>query len=212
MAISAVAGFWALSLLLALTPGADWAYAIAAGLRYRTALPAVGGLLAGHAVATVVVAAGVAALVAGSPPVMAALTAAGAAYLLWLGAGALLHPPAPRADGEAIPESRLRQAAKGLGVSGLNPKLFLLFLALLPQFTDPDAAWPVAVQIAVLGSAHVANCAVVYVGVGTAARRVLRARPAAARVVTRFSGAAMVVIGASLLVERLVAVAGTTPL
>ena len=95
------------------------------------------------------------------------------------------------------------QAAKGLGISGLNPKVFLLFLALLPQFTDPDADWPLAVQIAVLGLVHVASCAVVYPGVGTGARVVLRARPAAARVVTRFSGTAMVVIGVLLLVEQL---------
>jgi threonine/homoserine/homoserine lactone efflux protein len=50
----------------------------------------------------------------------------------------------------------------------------------------------------------VASCAVVYTGVGTAARLVLRARPAAARAVSRFSGAAMVVIGTLLLVEQLV--------
>jgi threonine/homoserine/homoserine lactone efflux protein len=93
---------------------------------------------------------------------------------------------------------------KGLGISGLNPKVFLLFLALLPQFTEPNAAWPIAVQIAVLGLVHVASCAVVYTGVGTGARRVLRARPAAARAVSRFSGAAMVVIGVVLLAEPLV--------
>ena len=33
MAVGAVAAFWAVSFLLVLTPGADWAYAIAAGLR-----------------------------------------------------------------------------------------------------------------------------------------------------------------------------------
>ena len=93
---------------------------------------------------------------------------------------------------------------KGAGISGLNPKVFLLFLALLPQFTDPAAPWPLGLQIAVLGLVHVASCAVVYTGVGAGARRVLRARPAAARAVTRFSGAAMVLIGGLLLVERLV--------
>ncbi|MFB7456956.1 hypothetical protein [Streptomyces sp. NPDC056188] len=60
-------------------------------------------------------------------------------------------------------------------------------------------------QIAVLGLVHTANCAVVYTGVGTAARRVLRTRPAVASAVTRFSGAAMIVIGVLLLVERLLA-------
>ena len=46
-----------MSFLLVLVPGADWAYAIAAGLRDRSVLPAVAGLLAGYAVLTTVVAA-----------------------------------------------------------------------------------------------------------------------------------------------------------
>jgi threonine/homoserine/homoserine lactone efflux protein len=204
MASGAVVAFWAVSLLLVLTPGADWAYAIAAGLRHRTALPAVGGLLTGHLAATAVVAAGVAALVTRSPLVMTALTAAGAGYLVWLGAGTLVRPETPLTDADEAPGSWVRQAARGAGTSGLNPKVFLLFLALLPQFTAPDAEWPLAVQIVALGLVHVANCAVVYTGVGTGARLVLRARPAAARAVTRFSGAAMVAMGVWLVAGQLV--------
>ena len=45
-----------MSFLLVIAPGADWAYAIAAGLRYGRVLPTVGGLLAGHLLATAVVA------------------------------------------------------------------------------------------------------------------------------------------------------------
>ena len=52
---------------------------------------------------------------------------------------------------------------------------------------------------------HVANCAVVYLAVGAGARTVLRARPAAARWVTRLSGAAMVIIGLALIGERILA-------
>ncbi|MEU4233609.1 LysE family translocator [Nonomuraea sp. NPDC026600] len=204
MPVGTIAAFWAVSLMFVVTPGADWAYAITAGLRHRTVLPAVGGLLAGHLAATVLVAAGVAALVARSPLVMTALTVAGAAYLVWLGIGMLARPSVPQAGTEQAATSWARQVLKGAGISGLNPKVFLLFLALLPQFTDPDASWPLAVQIVALGLVHVASCAVVYTGVGAGARRVLRARPAAARTVSRFSGAAMVVIGVLLLVEQLV--------
>ena len=204
MAGGMVAAFWAVSLLFVITPGADWAYAIAAGLRHRVVLPAVGGLLVGHLAATAVVAAGVGALLARSPVVLTVLTAAGATYLVWLGIGMLAHSAAPQVHTREPADSWLRQAAKGAGISGLNPKVFLLFLALLPQFTDPDAAWPIAAQILVLGLVHVANCAVVYTGVGTCARRVLRARPMAARAVTRFSGTAMIVIGVVLLVEQLI--------
>ena len=205
MAIGTVTAFWAVSLLFVITPGADWAYAITAGLRHRTVLPAVAGLLAGHLLATAVVATGVATLIAGSPPLLTVLTSMGAAYLVWLGAGMLRRPPGVRPDAEPEPSSWVRQAAKGLGTSGLNPKVLLLFLALLPQFVRPDARWPVATQIMALGLVHVASCAVVYTGVGAGARRVLRARPAVARMVTRVSGAAMVVIGVLLLVEQSVA-------
>ncbi|HTF41736.1 MAG TPA: LysE family transporter [Propionibacteriaceae bacterium] len=204
MAGGTVAAFWAVSFLFVVTPGADWAYAIAAGLRHRVVLPAVGGLLAGHLAATAVVAAGVGALLARAPLLLSVLTALGAVYLVWLGIGMLARPALPQAGVDETPRSWLRQAAKGAGISGLNPKVFLLFLALLPQFTDPNAAWPLALQIVVLGLVHVTSCAVVYTGAGTGARRVLRARPAAALAVTRCSGAAMIVIGAVLVGEKLI--------
>ena len=204
MAGSTVAAFWAVSFLFVVTPGADWAYAIAAGLRHRVVLPAVGGLLVGHLAATVVVAAGVGALLARAPLLLSVLTAVGAVYLVWLGIGMLARPALPQAGVDETPRSWLREAAKGAGISGLNPKVFLLFLALLPQFTDPNAAWPLTLQIVVLGLVHVTSCAVVYTGVGTGARRVLRARPAAALAVTRCSGAAMIVIRVMLLGEKLI--------
>jgi threonine/homoserine/homoserine lactone efflux protein len=203
MAVGTVAAFWMVSLLFVVTPGADWAYAIAAGLWHRTVLPAVGGLLAGHLAATAVVAAGVAGMVSRFPLVLTALTAVGAAYLVWLGIGTLSRPSVPQAGANQVPGSWVQQAMKGAGTSG--PKVLLLFLALLPQFTDPRADWPLTVQIALLGLVHTASCAVVYTGVGTTARVVLRARPTAARAVTRFSGAAMVGIGVVLLAERLIA-------
>jgi threonine/homoserine/homoserine lactone efflux protein len=203
MAIGTVSAFWAVSFLLVLVPGADWAYAIAAGLRDESVLPAVAGLLAGYGALTAVVAAGVAVLIARSPLVLAVLTTLGAVYLLWLGIATLTAPSAPLAAADQGSQPRARRAAKGAGVSGLNPKALLLFLALLPQFITRGAAWPLAAQIALLGLVHIANCGVVYTGVGTAARRVLRTRPAAARAVTRFAGAAMIVVAALLLAERL---------
>jgi len=202
--ISTVAAFWAVSLLFVITPGADWAYAITAGIRHRTVFPAVAGLVAGHLAATVVVAAGVAALVAGTPIVLTALTAVGAVYLVWLGIGTFARPSTPQPAGESAVDSWVRQAFQGFAVSGLNPKVLLLFLALLPQFTDSTAGWPVAAQILALGSVHVASCAVAYTAVGVGARVVLRARPAAARIVSRFSGVAMVGIGTFLIVEQVV--------
>lgn len=203
MALGSVAAFWAVSLLFVLTPGADWAYAITAGIRHRRVFPAVTGLLMGHIVATVIVAAGVGVLVSKFPVLLLILTVVGAAYLVWLGIGMFRNPSIPQEGEILIQGSNIRQAVKGLGISGLNPKVFLLFLALLPQFTDPSAPWPIGGQIVVLGLVHVASCTVVYTVVALSARRVLSARPKAARAVTRYSGAAMVTIGAFLLAEQL---------
>ena len=205
MAIGTVVAFWAVSFLLVLVPGADWAYAIAAGLRDRSVLPAVAGLLFGYLALTAVVAAGVAALIARSPLVLALLTTLGALYLLWLGITTVARPSTPLAGADQSRQPWLRRAARGAGISGFNPKALLLFLALLPQFITRSAGWPVAAQIALLGLVHTANCAVVYTSVGATARRVLRTRPAIATAVTRCSGAAMIGISVLLLAERLLA-------
>lgn len=203
MSAGALTAFWAVSLLLVLVPGADWAYVIASGLRDRSVLPAVGGLLGGYVVLTVVVASGIATLIARSPVVLTVLTTLGAIYLLWLGISTLARPAVPEAAAQPDGGPWTRRALRGAGISGLNPKALLLFLALLPQFAARGVAWPFAAQIGLLGLVHVANCAVVYAGVGTAARRVLRTRPTIARAVSRFSGAAMIVIGTVLLAEHL---------
>jgi threonine/homoserine/homoserine lactone efflux protein len=204
--ISSVVAFWTVSFLLVMVPGADWAYAITAGLRHRTVVPAIGGLLIGYVVLTATVAAGVAALVARSPHWLTMLTAAGAAYLVWLGISMLVKPSDQPQAGteEATRDSWVRNAIKGLGTSALNPKALLLFVALLPQFTHPAGRWPLAVQIVILGLVHMGTCAVVYTSVGAGARVVLRTRPSAARIVARISGVAMVGIGVSLVAERLI--------
>ena len=59
MSYAALTAFWAVSFLLVLTPGADWAYVISAGLRgRRLVLPATLGLACGALLATLAVAAG----------------------------------------------------------------------------------------------------------------------------------------------------------
>lgn len=206
MDVGLTVAFWGVSMLFVVTPGVDWAYAIAAGVKRRTGvLPAVSGMLAGHLTATLVVAAGVAAVLAASPVAMTVLTVAGAAYLVWLGVGALRHPAAPDLTGEAAPTGGRKQFAKGIGISLLNPKVFLLFLALLPQFTSADAPWPVGLQMVVLGALHVANCAVVYFAVGYGAAAVLATRPKAAQVVGIVSGVVMIALGVLLAGEKALA-------
>lgn len=154
------------------------AVAISAGIRGRQVPSAVAGLLLGYVAITLAVAAGVGALVASRPSLMAALTVAGAAYLAWIGYRVLRHPPTPAVAGDdAALDAWHRWMARGFGVSALNPKALLLFLAILPQFASGRAPWPIAVQIAVLGLVHIASCAAVYLIVGYGAKAVLRRGP-----------------------------------
>ncbi|MFI6464141.1 LysE family translocator [Streptomyces sp. NPDC050538] len=195
--------FLAVDLLLVFTPGADWAYAISAGLRGRSVVPAVTGLIAGHAAYALVAVAGLAVLVASFPAALTALTVAGAGYLLWLGWGVLRQPAVPAAADESVDASRARVMLRGAGISGLNPKALLLYFSLFPQFIDPARGWPVAAQTGLLSTVHLTACAAVYLAVGVLARTVLSTRPSAARIVTRVSGATMIAIGGFLLVEAM---------
>ncbi|MFI6370097.1 LysE family translocator [Streptomyces sp. NPDC050546] len=206
MDTTTLAAFLAVDLLLIFTPGADWAYAISAGLRDRSVVPAVAGLVAGYAGYTLLAVAGLVVIVASSGALLTALTLAGAGYLVWLGWGVLRQPAvltASEAEAVTSGSSRLRTMLRGAGISGLNPKALLLYFSLFPQFIDPAGGWPVAGQTGLLGTLHMTACAVVYLTVGVLARTVLRTRPSAARAVTRVSGAMMIAIGGLLLVERL---------
>jgi threonine/homoserine/homoserine lactone efflux protein len=253
MAVSSIAAFWAVALLLIAVPGADWAFVIGTALGGRSVPLAVGGLTLGYTAMTVVVAAGAGAIMARSRPALTALTLTGGLYLIWLGTRTLIRPAPPAipadalsrpADAPARPADAPARAAevpvraaevpvraaevpvraaevpvraaevpagprrgtlvRGIGVSGLNPKALLLFLALLPQFTSPHASWPLAGQLALLGLVFTLSCAAFYLSLGSLAGRILRARPGAALAVTRFSAAAMITIGALLLAERLI--------
>ncbi|HZY26989.1 MAG TPA: hypothetical protein VFE49_01910 [Jiangellaceae bacterium] len=57
MAASAIAAFWAVTVVLIVVPGPDWAYAISSGLQGRV-ISAAGGIVLGYGIMTMVVAAG----------------------------------------------------------------------------------------------------------------------------------------------------------
>lgn len=203
----AIIGFFAVAVTLSLTPGPDWAFSIAAGLGRRSFVPAIAGLCSGYLLHTVLLSVGIAALVATMPQVLAWLTVAGALYLLWLGfTTARSWRSAGFATGDSQRGGRLASYLRGVGTSSINPKGMLLFVALLPQFIKPTAALPVPAQSGILGLVFVATAALVYSAVATAARRLLRSRPGAARGVTLASGIIMLGLGTALLAEQAVPV------
>ncbi|MCU1562269.1 MAG: lysine transporter LysE [Arthrobacter sp.] len=205
--------FMVVAAALACTPGVDWAYSIAAGLRQRSFVPAVAGLCSGYVIHTVLMVLGLAALLSGMPSVLGWLTAAGAVYLLWLGWSTIRswrgasftgaqETPAP------APARQFRVFLQGMGTSGINPKGLLFFVALVPQFVSPEAALPVPVQSGLLGLTFVLLVAIVYSCVALLSRKLLHSRPGAARRVTLASGIIMLILGAVLLSEQLLPLLG----
>jgi threonine/homoserine/homoserine lactone efflux protein len=133
--------FLGISILVIVTPGQDTALTIRntlAGGRatgVRTAL----GVSTGQAVWALAASAGVAALLVASEPAFFVLKVVGGAYLLYLGAEALLaaargrRPEAARAE----PGRAYRQGV----ISNLgNPKMAVFFTSLLPQFASEFTA------------------------------------------------------------------------
>ena len=184
----------------------DWAYSITAGLRQRSFVPAVAGLCGGYVLHTILLVAGLAALLTGIPGVLGWLTMAGAAYLLWLGTTTIRSWRGASFGGspaDAPAANQFRTFVQGMGTSGINPKGLLFYVALVPQFVSPEASLPVPVQSGLLGLTFVLLVAVVYTCVALLARKLLHSRPAAARRVTLASGIIMVALGLALLAEQL---------
>lgn len=142
--------WFALSVLIIVTPGPDTALVVANAFRsgHRAALASTLGIALGTLVWAVGSAFGVAVLLARSEPAFAALKLAGAAYLVYLGAQALLRgrPPAGEPASGASLGSALR---RGLLSNLTNAKTGLFFVTVLPQFLHPgDSPWRLAVMVA----------------------------------------------------------------
>jgi threonine/homoserine/homoserine lactone efflux protein len=116
------------------------------------ALATVAGNEIGLLVQVGVVAAGLGAIVERSIAVYTVIKLLGAAYLVFLGVQAFRHRKDLAAALEGVtPDLPLRRiVTDGILVGVSNPKGFLLFAALLPQFTDP-AAGQVQLQMLLLG-------------------------------------------------------------
>jgi threonine/homoserine/homoserine lactone efflux protein len=147
--------FAAASLVLLVVPGPAVLYIVARGLHHgRSAgLVSVLGVEAGNMVHVAAATVGVSAVLASSATAFVIVKYAGAGYLVWLGARAMLRGGAHRSERPPAP-GRGRLFRDGLVVAALNPKTALFFLAFLPQFVDP-AQGAAAVQLGVLGSTFV---------------------------------------------------------
>ena len=146
--------------LLTITPGADMALVMrhALGIGRRQAFFASLGIGLGCLIWGTASALGVSVVLAQSALAFDVLKYAGGAYLLYLGARAIIG--AIRANATGGPEGPpLRPMepwacfAQGLFTNLLNPKVAVFYLTFLPQFVAPDR--PVLPQSVFLATTHV---------------------------------------------------------
>lgn len=150
--------FAALALGMVLTPGPNMIYLISRSLcQGRVAgLISLGGVALGFVFYMLCAAFGITALVLAVPYAYDALRLTGAFYLGWL-AWSYLRPGgrSPFEVRTLPPDSPTRLFAMGFVTNLLNPKIAMLYLALLPHFVQPEAG-NVLGQTLVLGSVQIA--------------------------------------------------------
>jgi threonine/homoserine/homoserine lactone efflux protein len=148
-----VLGFAVACLIVIAVPGPSVLFVIGRALAHgrRTALASVVGNVAGVQVVALSVALGIGTLVQRSDLVFTVVKLGGAVYLVWLGVQAIRHRRSLAAALEvaAAPRSTWRAAGEGFLVGVANPKAYVLYAAVLPQFANP-AAGHVTLQLVIL--------------------------------------------------------------
>src|ERR1700712_1914992 len=142
------------SLGMVLTPGPNMIYLISRSISQgrMAGLISLGGVALGFVFYMLCAAFGITALLFAVPYAYDALRFGGALYLLWL-AWQVLKPNgrSPFQVRELPVDSPRKLFAMGFVTNLLNPKIAMLYLALLPQFVDP-AVGSVLTQSLVLGT------------------------------------------------------------
>jgi threonine/homoserine/homoserine lactone efflux protein len=142
------------ALTLLVIPGPAVLYVVVQGVEQgrRVGLAAVAGIHLGTLVHVAAATAGLSALIVTSAVAFSAVKYVGAAYLIYIGVRKLLGRDDPSFEPGEQRISYRRAFVRGAVVNVLNPKTALFFLALLPQFVDPDrgGVWSQALLLGLL--------------------------------------------------------------
>ena len=136
-------GFALASLVLIVIPGPGVLFIVGRALAHgrRTALATACGHAAGNYVVAACVAVGLGTLLQRSDQAFVIVKVTGALYLIWLGIHAIRHRKS-LADAFAValpPREGWRALRDGVAVGITNPKAYILFGAILPQFVNRTA-------------------------------------------------------------------------
>jgi len=138
--LTSLLGFALVSLGVGLTPGPNMIYLISRSLTQgpTAGIVSLGGVALGFVFYMLCAAFGITALLFAVPYAYDALRFAGAAYLLWMAWQALKPGGRSPFQVKALKVDGPRKLfAMGFVTNLLNPKIAMLYLALLPQFIDP---------------------------------------------------------------------------
>jgi len=155
--ISALLGFALISFGMVLTPGPNMIYLISRSITQGPAagIVSLGGVALGFVFYLLCAAFGITAFLFAVPYAYDALRLAGAAYLLWLAWQAVKpNGRSPFQVRQLKLDGPRKLFAMGFVTNLLNPKIAMLYLALLPQFIDPVQG-SVLTQSLVLGSIQI---------------------------------------------------------
>ena len=184
---SALLGIAVVALTLVLTPGPNMLYLVSRSVTQgpRAGMVSLLGVAAGFLVYLAMAVAGLATVFSVVPALFVVLKIAGAGYLAYL-AWQALRPGATSAfTPKDLPvDSSRRLFTMGLVTNLLNPKIAVLYVALLPQFVEPGRG-SVAGQSLVLGLTQITIALTVNALIVLSAGRlstVLAARPSWVRV------------------------------
>ncbi|WP_028455738.1 leucine efflux protein LeuE [Chitinilyticum litopenaei] len=184
-------------------PNSLFTLSVAAQRGVRAGYAAAAGIVVGDFCLMLAAVLGVAALMRAFPAAFDIVRYAGAAYLAYLGMRLLLNHSKGGSDKPVdVPARQLFR--KALGISLVNVKAILFFMAFFPQFVDPAYAHP-GLSFAALGLIlQVVSLSylsvLIFTGAGLARR--LRAIPALGQWLQRATGVLFISFGARLALAR----------
>jgi threonine/homoserine/homoserine lactone efflux protein len=196
-----VGAFIAVAAIVVVTPGVDMALVTRNALLHgrRAAMLTALGINLGILFWVMAAAFGLAALVATSAGAFAAIKLAGAVYLVYLGARALLSSRSKSVD--LPPAGGRLPFRQGLVCNLLNPKIAVFFTSLLPQFVGSNGSAGDLLMLGLLFNAMGVCWLLCFAAAAARGRDVLQ-RPRVKSVLDRLTGVVLIGLGTRLALER----------
>ena len=213
MDIHVILDFWAFFIaivLLTMTPGLDTALVIRNTTRggWKDGITCSLGICCGLFVHATLSAVGLSVLLVGSAELFTVIKTIGAAYLIWLGIQSIrstFNQRKPTTEVKAIKgkkESLTLSFKEGFLSNILNPKTAVFYLALLPQFINPE--YNAFIQSLLMASVHFIVAMFWQGGIALLVEKAqeLMSSEKMTHRIERVTGSVLILLGVNLLVSK----------